>query len=177
MGQGATQADAPGTLRGMDYVLQMKALPGAPATADPALAPDPINGGDTPARWAGDLYQDGDEPDPSTAFRAFHGADSEEAWLMQAEDGTLTGWVRDPDGSVYRYNDPEAWAVDVDDAHMTASGDAPDGAPADEGSDTAAAAPGESAAADAGPEDHGDLFKSFKKAGERKVALVFTEKE
>ncbi|WP_370419000.1 hypothetical protein AB8O64_11130 [Streptomyces sp. QH1-20] len=69
--------------------------------------------------WSGDMYDEGDETDPATAFAAYRGADGEEAWLDQAPDGTLTGWVRDATGQVWRYTDPDVWAIDVDDAQMT----------------------------------------------------------
>lgn len=68
--------------------------------------------------WAGDLYEDGDESDPGQAFAAFQGGGGEEAWLDRAPDGTLTGWIRDAAGQVYRYSDANAWAIDVDDAQM-----------------------------------------------------------
>ncbi|MBT2395236.1 hypothetical protein [Streptomyces sp. ISL-100] len=88
--------------------------------------------------WSGDMYDEGDETDPAAAFAAYQGANGEEAWLDQAPDGTLTGWVRDATGQVWRYTDPDVWAIDVDDAQMTrthshASGDAGDGASAEHG--------------------------------------------
>lgn len=43
------------------------------------------------------MYDEGDETDPANAFAAYKGAAGEEAWLDQAPDGTLTGWVRDTD--------------------------------------------------------------------------------
>lgn len=73
-------------------------------------------------QWAGDLDETGDQSDPAQAFRSFTGANGEQAWLDRAPDGTLTGWVKDTDGSVYRYTDADAWAIDVDDAHMTRAG-------------------------------------------------------
>ncbi|MEV7512065.1 hypothetical protein AB0O57_29325 [Streptomyces sp. NPDC091201] len=77
--------------------------------------------------WAGDMYDEGDESDPADSFAAYTGSAGEEAWLDQAADGTLTGWVRDSTGQVWRYADADAWAIDVDDAQMTRShgGDAP----------------------------------------------------
>lgn len=85
---------------------------------DGAGAPGP--GPDDDSRpWSGDPYDEGDETDPSAAFAAYRGADGEEAWLDQASDGTLTGWVRDVTGQVWQYTDPDVWAIDVDDAQMT----------------------------------------------------------
>ncbi len=70
--------------------------------------------------WSGDLVDEGLEEvsDPAMAFSSFTGAEGETAWLDRADDGTLTAYVRDADGSVYRYSDVDAWAVDVDDAQM-----------------------------------------------------------
>jgi hypothetical protein len=81
----------------------------------------PADDPDDPAapKWAGDLYEDGNETDPGQAFGSFRGATGEQAWLDKANDGVLTGWVRDADGSVWRYGDADAWAMDVDDAGMT----------------------------------------------------------
>ncbi|MGG7574100.1 hypothetical protein [Streptomyces sirii] len=90
------------------------ATPADQATADPAPGPE-----DDSRPWSGDMYDEGDETDPSGAFAAYQGADGEEAWLDQAPDGTLTGWVRDATGQVWRYTDPDVWAIDVDDAQMT----------------------------------------------------------
>lgn len=115
--------------------------PGAPA---PSSEPDPASGteeddfadpaaddasaetpeaplpeGDDARPWAGDMYDEGDESDPASAFAAYTGTAGEEAWLDQAADGTLTGWVRDSTGQVWRYADADAWAIDVDDAQMT----------------------------------------------------------
>jgi len=93
---------------------------GAAAAPDPAADQQPT---DDSRQWAGDPYDDGDEPapdDPSVTAR-FATPDGEEAWLQRAQDGTLTGWLRDPSGQVYRYADADAWAVDVDDAGMTAA--------------------------------------------------------
>jgi hypothetical protein len=69
--------------------------------------------------WAGDEYNEGDETNPDDAFAAYTGSDGEQAWLDEAQDGTLTGWVRDSTGQVWRYTDPDAWAIDVDGAQMT----------------------------------------------------------
>lgn len=86
----------------------------SPSDGDAAAAPE------SDARpWSGDPYDEGDETDPADAFAAYKGAGGEEAWLDQAPDGTLTGWVRDETGQVWRYTDPNVWAIDVDDAPMT----------------------------------------------------------
>ncbi|MFK0159134.1 hypothetical protein ACIQVK_44575 [Streptomyces sp. NPDC090493] len=71
--------------------------------------------------WAGDEYNEGDETDPDgpDAWCAYAGSGGEQAWLDKAPDGTLTGWVRDGDGQVWRYTDPDAWSTDVDGAQMT----------------------------------------------------------
>ncbi|WP_030777627.1 hypothetical protein [Streptomyces sp. NRRL S-920] len=79
-----------------------------------------VPGSEDDARpWSGDMYDEGDETEPADAFAAYNGGDGEEAWLDQAPDGTLTGWVRDATGQVWRYTDPDVWAIDVDDAQMT----------------------------------------------------------
>ncbi|NEW73750.1 hypothetical protein [Streptomyces rhizosphaericus] len=83
--------------------------------ADPAQGSEDDSG----RPWSGDMYDEGDETDASAAFAAYKGANGEEAWLDQAPDGTLTGWVRDDVGQVWRYTDPDVWAIDVDDAQMT----------------------------------------------------------
>lgn len=88
--------------------------PDAAATDDAAT-----EGPDDARLWSGDMYDEGDETDPATAFAAYKGGAGDEAWLDQAPDGTLTGWVRDTDGQVWRYTDPDMWAMDVDDAQMT----------------------------------------------------------
>lgn len=90
------------------------ATPAGQGTADPLPRPE-----DDSRPWSGDMYDEGDETDPSAAFAAYQGADGEEAWLDQAPDGTLTGCVRDATGQVWRYTDPDVWAIDVDDAQMT----------------------------------------------------------
>ncbi|MFG2986245.1 hypothetical protein ACGFYQ_34175 [Streptomyces sp. NPDC048258] len=90
----------------------------APPTADEA-AEVPAPPSDDARPWSGDMYDEGDETAPSAAFAAYMGSQGEEAWLDQAPDGTLTGWVRDSAGQVWRYSDADAWAIDVDDAQMT----------------------------------------------------------
>ncbi|MFC8408016.1 hypothetical protein ACFUG9_31225 [Streptomyces griseoincarnatus] len=84
---------------------------------EPSEAPAPPDDDSRP--WAGDLYSEGNETDPDDAFAAYSGSGGEQAWLDQAPDGTLTGWVRDSDGQVWRYTDADAWATDVDGAQMT----------------------------------------------------------
>ncbi|MGA5822249.1 hypothetical protein ACPC54_30820 [Kitasatospora sp. NPDC094028] len=87
-------------------------------------APEGQEPADDGRQWAGDPYDEGDEtlPDDPAVTARFSAPGGEEAWLERAADGTLTGWLRDPSGQVYRYSDADAWAVDVDDAGMTASG-------------------------------------------------------
>lgn len=98
----------------------VKALPDAAA---PGGAGSPARPGAVPLDegrpWAGDLYDEGPVTDPGEAYAAFADAAGEdvEAWVDRAEDGTLIGWVREGD-DVYRYSDPEAWAIDVDGAGM-----------------------------------------------------------
>jgi hypothetical protein len=70
------------------------------------------------------VYDEGDETDPAQAYASFSGPAGEQAWLDKAEDGMLTGWVRDETGQVWRYSDPDAWAIDVDDAGMAQTGGA-----------------------------------------------------
>lgn len=123
--------------------------PAAPSE-DPAAGPSDVGGGppaeggeqpvdepeppvDDARPWAGDMYDEGDETDPADSFSAYTGSNGEQAWLDRAPDGTLTGWVRDSTGQVWRYTDPDAWAVDVDGAHMTrthSQADEPAAAPA-----------------------------------------------
>ena len=91
------------------------------AKADDEPAAEPQEPTDDARPWAGDMYDEGDESDPAAAYSAFTGQNGEQAWLDKAPDGTLTGWVRDPAGQVWRYSDADAWAVDVDDAGMTRS--------------------------------------------------------
>ncbi|MFD9190405.1 hypothetical protein ACFWCA_19505 [Streptomyces phaeochromogenes] len=101
---------------------------------DPAAPPDPNapaeggGGGGAPEQsegdsrpWAGDEYNEGDETDPEgpEAWAAYSGSGGEQAWLDKGPDGTLTGWIRDGDGQVWRYTDPDAWSTDVDGAQMT----------------------------------------------------------
>ncbi len=109
----------------MDYAYAVKTLPrpddpapGAPAAPPPEPDPAPPQPDDV-RPWAGDMYDEGDETDPAQAYAAFSGPHGEQAWLDKAEDGTLTGWVRDESGQVWRYSDPDTWAIDVDDAGMT----------------------------------------------------------
>ncbi|MEW1677821.1 hypothetical protein AB0O47_31985 [Streptomyces noursei] len=150
------------------YAYSIKALPASPQDDPPPGAAEPEEM-QPPARddarpWAGDAYDDGDETDPAHAYATFSGKDGEEAWLDRAPDGTLTGWVRDATGQVWRYVDDTAWALDVDGAQMQrvdhaagetapagdaeASGDAGDGASVD------AAAPEDGLTAPA--DDEGD---------------------
>ncbi|MFI9052536.1 hypothetical protein [Streptomyces sp. NPDC053427] len=111
----------------MDYAYAVKTLP---QPDDPAAEEDPAAAApeaeppqeDDARPWAGDVYDEGDESDPAQAYAAFSGPSGEQAWLDKAEDGTLTGWVRDETGQVWRYADPEAWAIDVDDAGMSETG-------------------------------------------------------
>lgn len=112
----------------MSYVLvATKSVPRPTddATDDPlapeseeAVAGPPEDDG---RRWAGDEYTEGDESDPAQAKYWFTG-EVGEAWLDRAEDGTLTGWVREPDGTVFRYADVDAWAIDVDGAGIQTPG-------------------------------------------------------
>ncbi|MFJ4988750.1 hypothetical protein ACIP9H_33740 [Streptomyces sp. NPDC088732] len=110
------------------------AAPSAPQPDDTAGAPaDDTAANDVPAPtddtrpWSGDMYDEGDETDPAQAYAAYTGSNGEEAWLDQAPDGTLTGWVRDSTGQVWRYSDVDAWAIDVDDAQMTRTHSSTDG--------------------------------------------------
>ncbi|MFF7169666.1 hypothetical protein [Streptomyces pseudovenezuelae] len=124
--------------------------PAAPPEEEPAAEPpaegaepppegeEPVDVPEPPADdarpWAGDMYDEGDETDPADSFSAYTGSNGEQAWLDRAPDGTLTGWVRDGTGQVWRYTDPDAWAVDVDGAHMTrthSQADDPSAPPAD----------------------------------------------
>lgn len=131
----------------MDYAYAVKTLP---QPDDPAaeedlaeIPPEPQPPREDDARpWAGDVYDEGDESDPAQAYASFSGPSGEQAWLDKAEDGTLTGWVRDETGQVWRYADPEAWAIDVDDAGMSETGGTHGAAPdtEQEGSESAAPA-------------------------------------
>lgn len=87
---------------------------GEPEADDPA-APDDVN---KPQPFAGDVYNEGDETDPAASFAHLQGPDGTEAWLDHEPDGTMTGWVRTPNGTVYRYSDPAAWAIDADEAGL-----------------------------------------------------------
>ncbi|MFE1270646.1 hypothetical protein [Streptomyces sp. NPDC058758] len=146
----------------MDYAYAVKALPqeGSEAPEPDAgqpPAPAPQERTDDSRPWAGDPYDEGDETDPTTAMFGFGGQNGEEAWLDKAPDGTLTGWVRDGTGQVWRYADPDAWAIDVDDAGMTQT-HGPDGAtapPAPGGDEEQAPGPSDPAAA---PADEADPF-------------------
>lgn len=93
------------------------------AAAGAADAPAPPMDGPPPEsvehEWAGDRYDVGDETDPEHARASFTGTNGEVAWIDKDDDGTLRGWVRDADGTVYRYEDHRAWASDVDAAGMT----------------------------------------------------------
>lgn len=122
--------------------------PGAPAAdpAAPAATPpkptaapvtDPLAGAH---EWAGDqLDAQGQHSDPEQAFALFKGPQGEWAWLDRSDTGVCVGWVSDSDGQVYRYDDVDAWAVDVDDAGMART---------DEGAAEAPAEPEEPAAED-----------------------------
>jgi hypothetical protein len=136
----------------VDYAYAVKNLPQPdPAASDPAVPPPPPEmqppQGDDSRPWAGDVYDEGDETDPAQAYAALSGPNGEQAWLDKAEDGTLTGWVRDETGQVWRYSDPDAWAIDVDDAGMQETGGTHGEPPAGDGQDPAATDP---AAADPG---------------------------
>lgn len=108
----------------------------APAETPPdqnAPPPDDMgqeeDDGDQGREWSGDPFTEGEPSDPADAFASFSSPEGDEAWLDKAEDGTLTGWVRNAEGEVWRYTDADAWAVDVDDAGMVRSeggGDEPD---------------------------------------------------
>lgn len=103
----------------MNYVLESKADWPDPAVAEPDPEEAVSEQDEVEHEWAGDLYESGDESDPVESYAVFTGANGEEAWLDRAPDGTLTAWVRDSDGSVYRYSDADAWATDVDDSGMS----------------------------------------------------------
>ncbi|MET8696952.1 hypothetical protein ABZV65_30930 [Streptomyces bauhiniae] len=92
---------------------------GGQEPADPGTETAPEAPADDARPWAGDEYSAGDETDPADAFSAYTGSNGEQAWLDRDTDGTLTGWVRDSTGQVWRYTDPDAWADDVDGAQMT----------------------------------------------------------
>ncbi|MGA5134440.1 hypothetical protein ACPCTO_32065 [Streptomyces olivoreticuli] len=113
--QPASSATPPGQDAATPFSEDDSAMPPAD-DATQAPSPPPT---DDARPWSGDMYDEGDETDPADAFAAYTGTGGEEAWLDQAPDGTLTGWVRDATGQVWRYSDADAWAVDVDDAQMT----------------------------------------------------------
>lgn len=170
----------------MDYRFSVKALPPSddPAAQDQdpaAQAPPELQPPhqDDARPWAGDEYDEGDESDPAQAFAAFSGPNNEQAWLDKADDGTLTGWVRDETGQVYRYSDPDAWAIDVDDAGMAqtggtggqadpGAGQPADGAPVDPNADPAAMDPAaeDPAATDPAAADDGGLSLDYGTADE-----------
>ncbi|MFJ5121971.1 hypothetical protein [Kitasatospora sp. NPDC088548] len=114
----------------MKYRIAIKASPVDPSAASEPQPPEPDPEAapaapeDDARPWAGDPYDEGDEtqPDDPAVTAVFGGQADEQAWLERADDGTLTGWVRDGTGQVWRYSDPDAWAIDVDDAKMTPSG-------------------------------------------------------
>lgn len=120
------------TVSGVRYVLEQKSDWPDPTTDESGDAPAPEESDAVPTEWSGDLYEQGDETSPDQAFSAFSGPGGMEAWLDRADDGTLTGWVRDPDGSLFRYSDADAWAIDVDDAGMSSIDAADDDGPDDE---------------------------------------------
>ncbi|MFD7334916.1 hypothetical protein ACFV98_02785 [Streptomyces violascens] len=126
-GEAEQDSDAPDTTDDTETNPEDPGIPQDAETPPPANGSDPAadDGGQAPpgeesdARpWSGDMYDEGDETDPANAFAAYTGTNGEEAWLDQAPDGTLTGWVRDATGQVWRYSDPDVWAIDVDDAQM-----------------------------------------------------------
>ena len=175
--QGGGGPHSPGVTH---YAYAIKALPIDPgsqvpeappgSSGPPSAEPDPPH--DDARPWAGDAYDEGDETDPSQAFAAFTGQDGEEAWLDRAPDGTLTGWVRDATGQVWRYTDDSAWALDVDGAQMQRVGGNGAPAPADEsGGDSAEDPPagGEPdpyAASDEEPAAGDEQFTDESEAGE-----------
>ncbi|MFI6142455.1 hypothetical protein ACIBCC_30215 [Streptomyces griseus] len=110
--------------------------PAAPGQGDGAAQPEeaPQPPADDSRPWAGDRYDQGDETDPEAALYGYTGTGDEQAWLDKDLDGTLTGWVRDGTGKVWRYTDVDAWAADVDGAQMTRTHSrADDGEPDDRG--------------------------------------------
>lgn len=152
-------------------------MPAEPAVDDPAAAPavdelaadEPVEddlGDDgmtddmAPGEqsWAGNPYDEAEGvTDPADSFAMFGQDGGEQAWLDRAPDGTLTGWVRDATGQVYRYSDPQAWAIDVDDSGM--AGTTPPEQAAVEPDPAAGAAPTSSAAGTSA--DAPDLFASM----------------
>jgi hypothetical protein len=140
-----------------------------PPTPAPAAAPAPDSPQppvDDARQWSGDPYEEGDETDPTQAYSSGKTADGTEAWLDRHTDGTLVGWVRAPDGKVYRYSDPDAWSIDVDDAGITQTtkGDAAP-APADGSPDAPDAA---AVSAGTAPPDPGTLFTLDEPSGKAK---------
>ncbi|MFD9248393.1 hypothetical protein [Streptomyces bottropensis] len=128
--------------------------PADPAAGDPAAPPPPEiqpPQQDDARPWAGDVYDEGDETDPAQAYAALSGPNGEQAWLDLAEDGTLTGWVRDETGQVWRYSDPDTWAIDVDDAGMQETGGTHGAPSGDEVQDPAGTDPTAPLAPDAPP--------------------------
>jgi hypothetical protein len=115
--------------------IQYKVLPAvpndAPAAAREVAGPPGQEQADPnkPQPFSGDVYDEGDETDPANAYAHLKGEDGTEGWLDHDDDGTVTGWVRTPDGTVYRYTDPQSWAIDVDDAGLRRDGG--ESAPAD----------------------------------------------
>lgn len=164
----------------MGYMLEVKSTPPAdeaPPPDDPTGdAGEPYADEDGVGRWAGDVYEEGDETDPADAYASLSG-DGRVAWLDKGESGELTGWIRDADDQVYRYSDPTAWAADVDDAGMTLDNEADedenledeetgDGEDEDDTQERAAANTGDPAGG-AGV-DTGSMLTPFKKKGEGK---------
>ncbi|MBV1940756.1 hypothetical protein KUF83_29935 [Streptomyces sp. BV286] len=149
----------------MDYAYSLKNLPmpNDPAAEDPAAPPPPElqpPQEDDGRPWAGAVYDEGDETDPAQAYAALSGPNGEQAWLDKAEDGTLTGWVRDETGQVWRYSDLDTWALDVDDAGMKETGGT-HGEPAGEELDPVAGDPGAAPGQEAGPPGFGTADEAF----------------
>lgn len=120
------------------YELQVKVLDGAAhQIRSTAQRPWHVNrylGADRdPGRpWSGDLCETISPTDPAEAYAAYkgtvtdQGVESEvEAWVDRGSDGTIIGWVRQGD-EVWRYTDPEAWALDVDGADLQLVSSDPD---------------------------------------------------
>lgn len=104
-------------------VFQTKAMPtDAPVPEDPAMQEQiPEEGDDSAVSWSGDEVVAGDGieiSDPADAYSRFTGEQGLEAWLDIREDRTLMGWVREPDGTTFRYVDANSWARDVTAAGM-----------------------------------------------------------
>lgn len=111
----------------MKILLEYKAAPvDGPASGEPDTATPNLNPVEDAPRWSGDVYEQGDETKPDDAYAHLTGDGGVDAWLDRGDDGAIVGWVRDLDGTVYRYSDPSAWAIDVDDAGLkNASGSTP----------------------------------------------------